>query len=50
MVDATTCIPEPPEYCFPVPIGAGRLVFLEIITDDFRPVKHSYVHTNPYEA
>jgi hypothetical protein len=31
MADATTVIPEPQEYCFPVPVGAGSLTFLEVV-------------------
>ena len=31
MMDAVTLIPEPQEYAFPVQIGAGQLMFLEII-------------------
>ncbi len=31
MMDATTVIPEPPEFCFPIPVGAGSLVFLELL-------------------
>ena len=29
--DATAVIPEPTEYAFPVVIGAGRLMFFEVI-------------------
>ncbi|MBP3541332.1 MAG: hypothetical protein J6K72_05915 [Clostridia bacterium] len=31
MADATTVIPEPQEYCFPIPVGAGSLTFLEVV-------------------
>ena len=31
MMDATTTIPEPPEYSYPVTVGAGALMFFEVL-------------------
>ena len=31
MMDATTVIDEPQEYCYPVTVGAGSLTFLEVL-------------------
>jgi hypothetical protein len=31
MMDATTTIPEPPEYRYPVTVGAGALMFFEVL-------------------
>ncbi len=31
MMDATTTIPEPPEFSYPVTVGAGALMFFEVL-------------------
>ncbi|MBE5793246.1 MAG: hypothetical protein E7323_00995 [Clostridiales bacterium] len=51
MADATTVIPEPPEFSFPVPMAGGSLMFFEVIgADASGAIEDSYLHTNPYEG
>ncbi len=51
MADATTVIPEPPEYCFSLPVGAGCLTFFELMDGEATgSIADGVLKTNPYEG